>query len=187
MKRLSDIALALALLPIALPLGLGAMLLLAIELRANPLFTQTRVGRHKRLFTIYKLRTMKLDTPDAASHEVKPGQITRVGQVVRRVKFDELPQLFNVLIGDMSFVGPRPCLPMQTQLVAEREQRGIYQLRPGITGPAQLAGIDMSDPARLADADEAYNREWSLRQDLSILVRTFLGMGSGDAAQARRR
>jgi lipopolysaccharide/colanic/teichoic acid biosynthesis glycosyltransferase len=184
MKRLLDIILALILLPLALPISLGAMVVLAIEIGANPIFTQTRVGRHKRPFTIYKLRTMKSDTRDAASHEVKPGQITRVGRVIRRVKFDELPQIINVLMGDMSFVGPRPCLPIQEELVSERERRGIYELRPGITGPAQLAGIDMSEPARLAKADEAYKSGWSLTRDISILMRTFLGMGSGDAATA---
>lgn len=184
MKRLFDIILALTLLPLALPISLGAMLVLALEFRANPLFTQTRVGRHKQPFTIYKLRTMKPDTLDAASHEVKPGQITRAGRVIRRIKFDELPQIINVLRGDMSFVGPRPCLPMQEELVSERERRGIYDLRPGITGPAQLAGIDMSSPTRLAEADEGYKGKWSLMRDISILARTFLGMGSGDAATA---
>jgi lipopolysaccharide/colanic/teichoic acid biosynthesis glycosyltransferase len=179
-----DIAIALALLIPAAVLSLVAMIFLFAEMRANPLFRQTRVGRHKRPFTILKLRTMRPDTADAASHEVQTSQITRTGRIVRRIKFDELPQIFNVLAGQMSFVGPRPCLPIQRELIEERDRLGVYQLRPGITGPAQLAGIDMSEPRRLAMADRAYLAPWSAARDLAILARTFLGRGSGDAALA---
>ena len=181
-KRLLDIAIALVLLPAALPLCLLAMLVLFAETRESPLFRQVRVGQHKRPFVIYKLRTMRADTVDAASHEVKPGQITRSGRLVRRIKFDELPQIVNVLNGSMSFVGPRPCLPIQHELIEQRERLGVYQLTPGITGPAQLSGIDMSDPAKLAVADSAYLEKWSAVRDLDMLARTFLGQGSGDAA-----
>jgi len=181
LKRLLDIVIALALLPFALPVSLIAMALLFAETGVNPIFTQTRVGRHRRPFTILKLRTMAPHTADMATHEVEAGRITRIGRIVRRIKFDELPQIINVLAGHMSFVGPRPCLPVQHQLIAERDRLGIYELRPGITGPAQLAGIDMSEPHRLAHADKVYLGKWSAMRDLSILVRTLLGRGSGDA------
>jgi len=105
---------------------------------------------------------------------------------LRRTKIDELPQLWNVLIGDMSLVGPRPCLPSQTQLIAERARRGVLALRPGITGVGQLAGLDMSAPVALAEADAAYLARWTLRGDVVMLIQTALGKGGGDAAAARR-
>ena len=181
-KRSLDVAIALALLPAALPVSLLAMLVLYAETRESPLFKQVRIGRDKRPFEILKLRTMRSDTIEAASHEVKHSQITRTGRIVRKLKLDELPQILNVLDGSMSFVGPRPCLPIQHELIAERDRRGVNALTPGITGPAQLAGIDMSEPVRLAVADSAYLAEWSAKRDLAIVIRTFLGRGSGDAA-----
>jgi lipopolysaccharide/colanic/teichoic acid biosynthesis glycosyltransferase len=185
-KRALDIVIALLLLPLAVPLCLIAMALLLMDMKANPLFRQTRVGRYERPFTIFKLRTMKPNTVDAASHEIGQDQITRVGRAIRHIKFDELPQILNVLAGDMSFVGPRPCLPIQHELIDARARLGIYQLRPGITGPAQLDHIDMSDPERLAEADRAYLGNWSIARDLSILGRTLLGCGNGDAARAKQ-
>ncbi|NTZ43417.1 sugar transferase [Altererythrobacter sp. SALINAS58] len=186
MKRTFDILIGIGLLPLAAPLCLIAMIVLGIEMRANPLFLQTRVGRYRQPFTILKLRTMRPGTEHVASHEIKSCQITRMGGLVRRSKIDELPQILNVLKGDMSFVGPRPCLQSQSELVSEREQRGVFALRPGITGPAQLAGIDMSQPRRLAKADAAYLEGWSLTQDIKMVFHTFLGKGSGDPAVVRK-
>ncbi|KTT69258.1 sugar transferase [Sphingomonas sanguinis] len=186
MKRLLDLAICLVL---ALPAFLAILLVLpvvALETRATPLFRQRRVGRDGRVFTLLKLRTMRADTPDGASHEVGAATITRSGRVLRRTKVDELPQLWNVLTGDMSLVGPRPCLPSQAELVEARHRLGVDRLRPGITGPAQVAGLDMSDPQRLADADAAYLERWSLRRDLTLLIQTGIGRGSGDAAAIRR-
>ena len=151
-------------------------------MRANPLYSQVRIGRAKRPFVMYKLRTMRPGTPDGASHEIGSSRITPVGSIVRRSKVDELPQLINVLLGQMSIVGPRPCLPSQHELVAAREALGVFAVRPGITGPAQLAGIDMSDPERLAHADAGYLSQCSLWGDFLIVLRTFTGSGSGDAA-----
>jgi lipopolysaccharide/colanic/teichoic acid biosynthesis glycosyltransferase len=141
------------------------------------------VGRDRRPFVLYKLRTMSVDTGDRASHEVTPAQITRIGDILRKTKLDELPQLLNVLKGDMSFVGPRPCLPSQMALIEERSRRGVYRIRPGITGPAQLAGIDMSTPKELAEADALYLERINLWDDFRYLVRTALGRGSGDAVK----
>jgi lipopolysaccharide/colanic/teichoic acid biosynthesis glycosyltransferase len=108
-------------------------------------------------------------------------QITAFGRWMRKWKLDELPQIINVLRGDMSFVGPRPCLPSQSQLIDARRARGIFAVRPGITGLAQLQGIDMSNPERLAAVDGEYLQRAGLGFDLVMLWRTFSGSGSGDA------
>ncbi|MBN9073190.1 MAG: sugar transferase [Rhizobiales bacterium] len=182
-KRLCDLVLALAMAVPALLLCLGCVVAIRREDAGPALFRQTRVGRDRRPFTLYKLRTMSTGTGDRASHEVSTAQITRVGRVLRRTKLDELPQLINVLKGDMSFVGPRPCLPSQEALVTERDRRGVYAVRPGITGPAQLAGIDMSTPVELAQADALYAARIRFTDDLRYIVRTATGGGSGDAVK----
>ena len=129
-----------------------------------------------------KLRTMRSDTQNAASHLVGVAQITRIGAILRRSKLDELPQLANILSGSMSLVGPRPCLPNQTELIEERARRGVYDIRPGVTGAAQIEGIDMSDPTRLAERDAAYKKSASFSLDVLIILRTVRGGGQGDAA-----
>lgn len=184
MKRLFDIALALLL---ALPAGL-AVTILAIVIRldsAGPaILRQPRIGRDGQVFTCLKLRTMHQGTRVAASHEIGASAVTRVGRVLRRLKLDELPQLWNILKGEMSFVGPRPCLPTQTELIAERTARGVYAIRPGITGVSQVAGVDMSDPVRLATLDATYLTDMSLGRDLELIMKTFFGAGRGDRTNA---
>jgi O-antigen biosynthesis protein WbqP len=182
LKRLFDFSLALVFIVPALTICIIIAPFIFIETGASPIFRQTRVGRSNQLFEIFKLRTMKADTANIASHQVARSQITRLGALLRRFKFDELPQLLNVLNGTMSFVGPRPCLPSQEQLIAERVSRNVSLLRPGITGPAQLAGLDMSTPRELAIADAAYCGTWSLVADVKILLHTVFGGGRGDAA-----
>jgi O-antigen biosynthesis protein WbqP len=186
-KRLFDLILALLAIAPATVICLLVLPMTWLDCRASPLFLQERVGRHRKTFRILKLRTMKASTPNIASHEAGSAQITRTGAWLRRFKIDELPQVWNVLIGDMSFVGPRPCLPNQLVLIEEREQRGVFNLRPGITGIAQIAGFDMSTPIALAERDADYVAPWSLIKDCVILWRTLTGAGSGDAAIASRR
>lgn len=184
MKRTLDILLALLILaPVAVVVSFCAVFI-RLDSKGNPLFVQTRVGRNQRPFKLYKLRTMKLGTQSRSSHEVSSAQITRIGHFVRKVKLDELPQVWNVLLGQMSFVGPRPCLPNQTELLAEREALGVFDVRPGVTGPAQLAGIDMSTPQRLAQADADYIANRTFRGDLSLLRITATGKGRGDAVKS---
>jgi len=130
-----------------------------------------------------KLRTMASGTGDRPSHQVGIAHVTRVGRILRKLKLDELPQLWNVLLGQMSLVGPRPCLPSQHELIAARAERGLFRLRPGVTGPAQLLGVDMSDPVRLAQTEAEYFRSSTLSGDLKILMRTAIGAGRGDAAR----
>jgi O-antigen biosynthesis protein WbqP len=186
-KRILDLSLVAIL---ALPALLVCALIspvVAIETRASPIFRQTRVGRNGLPFRIWKLRTMAATTRDGASHEIGVATVTRSGRWIRRLKLDELPQLWNVLRGDMSFVGPRPCLPSQTELIEARRAQGVLPLVPGITGVAQVEGLDMSNPELLAAADSGYCGPWSLNRDLKLLLRTFAGHGAGDAAAASRR
>jgi O-antigen biosynthesis protein WbqP len=186
LKRAVDVAACLLALPIVLPLCLLLMLLIRLESRGSPLFVQWRMGRRARPFRMLKLRTMRADTTNLPSHEVGQERITRLGRSLRRLKLDELPQVLNVLTGSMSLVGPRPCLPSQAELIAAREARGLFRLRPGVTGPAQLVGVDMSQPITLAEVEAEYFSRSTLRSDMSLIFKTIVGAGSGDPAVARR-
>ncbi len=181
-KRVFDLVLALLLTPPAFVACTIAAFLIWFDDRANPFFIQRRLGRDGRTFRLVKLRTMRVGTGDRPSHETVHGSITRTGALLRRTKLDELPQLWNVLRGEMSFVGPRPGLPSQIVLADERRRHGVDRLLPGITGVSQVQGLDMSTPERLAETDAAYLRRWSLTRDVQLLVRTGMGGGRGDAA-----
>jgi len=165
---------------------LAAMLCTAFSLlsvflhRENPFFSQRRVGQFGRVFTIFKLRTMRSSTLDVPTHEVSSAEISILGRIMRAAKVDELPQIYNVLRGDMSFVGPRPCLPSQTELISARLQRGVYDVKPGITGFAQVRGLDMSMPEELAKSDQQYLNNFSLSLDFWLMIQTVVGRGSGD-------
>ena len=149
----------------------------------SPLFLQERVGRNQHPFVLVKFRTMRPDTASVASHLVDGSAITPLGRFLRRTKLDELPQLWNVLKGEMSLVGPRPCLFNQQTLIDEREKRGVYQARPGITGLAQVQGIDMSTPERLAETDAEMLASFTLRDYFRYILQTVTGKGSGDCVK----
>ena len=183
--RFLDIVLSLTALAIAWPVILGCAVLIAATSKGAPLFAQTRVGRNERPFICYKLRTMRKDAPNVASHEMAASAVTPVGMVLRRVKLDELPQMINVLRGDMSFVGPRPSLPTQLQLVEARRRLGLFYVRPGITGPAQIQGIDMSDPERLAAVDVVWLKRRTIRGYFVTIFLTALGRGQGDRVRVK--
>ena len=119
----------------------------------SPFFLQKRIGIYKKFFLLIKFGTMKLETKEVGTHLVDKTLITSLGKFLRHTKIDEILQLINVLKGDMSLVGPRPCLSNQKKLIKEREKRGVYDVLPGITGLAQLKGIDMSTPTLLAKTD----------------------------------
>lgn len=146
----------------------------------SPLFRQERVGRHQKPFTLVKFRTMRPDTASVATHLADASAVTKLGHFLRRSKLDELPQLWNVLKGEMSLVGPRPCLFIQAELIDERESRGVFNARPGITGLAQINGIDMSTPRLLAQTDALMLKEMGLRAYLTFILKTVTGSGSGD-------
>lgn len=183
-KRLVDIAIAIALCPPVIAASVVSGVAIRMETKGSPLFLQERVGAAGQPFTLFKLRTMSVETPSVGTHEVDQRHLTRVGKLLRKTKVDELPQIFNVLRGDMSFVGPRPCLPTQAQVIEERSARGLSDLRPGITGPAQLLGIDMSRPVALAEAD-AGCVEAGIRTEVKWILQTFVGAGAGDPASLR--
>lgn len=179
-KRLLDFTLALAAIA---PAGviIGVCALLIRHGSSGPgIFRQIRIGRGGVPFTCLKLRTMYADTREAPSHQTGGSAVTPLGKTLRHYKLDELPQLWNVLRGEMSFVGPRPCLPSQSELVEARRKNGVLALRPGITGVAQVQGIDMSDPARLAREDAKYLSDHSLLRDIRLIAATILGSGKGD-------
>ena len=146
----------------------------------SPLFLQERMGRRKKPFVLVKFRTMAVGTASVATHLAASASVTRMGVFLRRTKLDELPQLWNVLKGEMSLVGPRPNLFNQDELIAEREALGVYGVRPGITGLAQVAGIDMSTPKLLAETDARMMREMSMGLYFKLIFQTVAGKGSGD-------
>ncbi len=123
---------------------------------------------------------MKKDTAHVASHLASRDAITPFGKFLRRTKLDELPQLWNVLKGEMSLVGPRPCLFSQQELIDERSKRGVFDVRPGITGLAQINDIDMSEPIRLAETDARMIHVWSVQHYFKFILATITGKGAGD-------
>lgn len=181
MKRFFDLlAAGVGLVP-ALPVIAVLVLMIRAESDGPGIFSQQRVGRNGHPFRLYKLRTMKAGTGDVPTHHAASAQITALGRTLRRLKLDELPQLWNVVRGEMSLVGPRPCLPSQVELIEARQRRGVLALRPGITGLAQIQGVDMADPEKLATIDQTYLQNRSFAGDISILLRTVMGgEGRGD-------
>jgi lipopolysaccharide/colanic/teichoic acid biosynthesis glycosyltransferase len=182
--RIFDFVLALFGLIFISPL-LIVIYVLGIFDTGSPLFLQERLGRYQKPFVLVKFRTMSLDTPTVASHLANSAQVTPLGKFLRKTKLDELPQLWNVLRGDMSLVGPRPCLPNQEELVRARAARGVFAARPGITGLAQVSGIDMSTPELLAETDARMLAGLDVAMYFRLILRTVLGAGRGDAAQPR--
>ncbi|MFM2588596.1 sugar transferase [Vibrio sp. TBV020] len=145
-----------------------------------PVFRQVRVGRDQQPFTLVKFRTMPIETKSVATHLVGASSVTKLGAFLRKTKLDELPQLWNVLKGEMSLVGPRPCLFNQEELISERESRGVFNVRPGITGLAQVNEIDMSTPKTLAEWDQRMIQSMTTKHYFIYIVQTVLGKGAGD-------
>lgn len=179
-KRILDIAFSLFL--ILAFFWLFPLIWLAITLTTagTPIYVQNRLGKDKKQFKCYKFRTMQPDTPERGTHETSSEAVTQVGVFLRRSKLDELPQLYNVLLGDMSLVGPRPCLPVQEDVIKARTTGNVFRVKPGVTGLAQIRGVDMSNPNRLSNIDADYIASASLVLDFKILVATLFGRGGGD-------
>jgi O-antigen biosynthesis protein WbqP len=146
----------------------------------SPLFRQQRVGRNKVLFSLIKFRSMHLNTLSVPTHLANASSLTKYGTFLRKSKLDELPQLFNVFLGQMSLVGPRPNLLNQEDLMNIRESLGVYKIRPGITGLAQINKIDMSTPQLLAETDAQMASNFSTFLYFKFIILTLLGKGSGD-------
>lgn len=171
---------------IGLMLGLPALIIifvLGLLESGSPIFRQVRVGRNQKPFTLIKFRTMRIGTPIISTHLADSSSITFLGRFLRQTKLDELPQLWNVVRGDMSLVGPRPCLSTQRELVKVRQKHGVFLVRPGITGLAQLNGINMSTPKKLAKVDQLMIGAMSWCYYMELIVRTALGQGRGDVIE----
>jgi lipopolysaccharide/colanic/teichoic acid biosynthesis glycosyltransferase len=183
--RALDIAAALIILVLLLPVLAILFLIIRLDSPGPAIFAQTRVGKEQVPFTLYKFRTMKRDTVAAGTHEVSVSAVTKIGRFLRKTKLDELPQAINLLRGEMTLVGPRPCLPVQEELIKARSTFGIYTMKPGITGYAQIRGIDMSRPQELAKSDYMYMKLQSLTLNLKIILLTAFGRGGGDRVDLR--
>lgn len=175
LKRVADVALASTLGILLAP----AMLLVAAAIRLDDpgpvLFRQQRIGRHGKLFTMLKFRTMVVNAPNISTEEMKAQGCsfhTRIGGPLRKTSLDELPQLWNILRGEMSFVGPRPALYNQERLITLREEAGVHAIRPGITGWAQVNGRDDLDDETKVAHDREYVIGRSLRRDIEIVWKT---------------
>lgn len=178
-KRCLDTFVAAAGLIAGAPLLALAWAAIRLDSEGSPIFAQVRIGTNGRLFTCYKLRTMYTGTSNLPTHQIQKSAVTPLGAHLRRWKIDELPQLYNVLTGDMSLVGPRPCLPSQVGLIKAREQMGVHRVLPGITGLAQVRGIDMSEPEKLAAVDAEYANNATFLGDIKLMIATIVGQGLG--------
>lgn len=179
MIRLFDITFSMLGLIFGLPIFL-IIYILGLFDTGSPLFLQERIGRQQKPFTLVKFRTMGINTASVASHLASASSITRLGGFLRKTKLDELPQLWNVLKGEMSLVGPRPGLFNQTELTHERSMRGVFEVRPGITGLAQVSDIDMSTPQLLAETDQRMIQTLTISNYFKYIMMTVTGSGRGD-------
>ncbi|MDA7733979.1 sugar transferase [Candidatus Pelagibacter sp.] len=140
----------------------------------SPIFMQKRVGRNLKSFVLIKFRTMPIKTRSVGTHLIKNIKLTSFGYFLRRTKLDEIPQLFNVLLGDMSLVGPRPCLINQKKLINERKKRKVFKVKPGITGLAQISGITMKNPTLLSKIDLKMIKKMSIFYYFYYILKTIL-------------
>ncbi len=188
-KRILDFVLSLAALLIFWWLFVIIALLIKLEDGGNIIFRQRRIGIHKKEFSIYKFRTMKMDTPkDIPTHMLKDPQsyITKTGAFLRRSSLDELPQLFNILKGDMSIVGPRPALYNQYDLIKERDKYGANDIMPGLTGWAQINGRDELPITVKAEYDGEYVKKMSFLFDINIVIKTVFSVFTADGVMEGR-
>ena len=175
MPRILEMILALIGLIALSPLLLVMVIVVRASSPGPAFFKQIRIGRNQKPFAILKIRTMWLGTKEIGTHLIETESVTRIGRLLRKLRIDEIPQLFNVIKGDMSLVGPRPCLPTQTEVIAARLVENVYSIRPGITGLSQIQGLDMARPHELAKVDGTYVRSRTLSLDLYILLKTITG------------
>ncbi len=176
MKRIFDFTVSLLLIIILLPIFLIIGIIIAVDAGNPVIYRQYRVGKDNKLFYIYKFRTMHKNAPLAATSDLKEAEkyITKSGKFLRKTSLDELPQLFNVLVGDMSFVGPRPLIPEEKEIRSIRKKYNVYSVRPGITGLAQVNGRDMLSTEEKALFDKEYVDKQSFMLDIKILFKTVM-------------
>ena len=176
MKRFFDFTVSLLMILLLLPVFILTGIIIAIDAGNPVIYKQYRVGKDNKLFYIYKFRTMKNNTRLAATKDLTEADsvITKSGRILRKTSLDELPQLFNVLEGDMSFVGPRPLIPEEKEIRQLRKEYGIYSVRPGITGWAQVNGRDMLSDEEKALFDKEYIDKQSIAFDIKIMFKTVM-------------
>lgn len=179
MTRIFDFILSLLGILFLFPIGI-ILYVIGLFDTGSPIFVQERVGKNRKPFKLLKFRTMSIDTKSVASHLASKASITKFGGFLRKTKLDELPQLINVLRGEMSLVGPRPNLFNQEKLIEERDKRGVYNVTPGITGLSQINEIDMSTPKKLAVKDAEMIQDLSLSKYFYYIFSTVGGKGQGD-------
>ena len=158
---------------VILPFLVIASILICLEDGFPVFFKQKRIGLNKKIFTIYKIRTLKRNSPQVGTHEMEDHYKLTVGRIVRTLKLDEFPQLFNVIRGDLNLIGPRPGLESQLALEEARMVQGVFETKPGITGLAQVLGYDMSTPEMLAKVDKLYVNHKSIKLNTIIFLGTF--------------
>jgi len=175
LKRVIDITLSAGAIVVLSPVLVATAMAIKLDSKGPVIFSQKRAGLNGELFEIYKFRTMRTGTPDLPTDQMLklPSTITKTGTLLRKTSLDELPQLFNVLMGQMSIVGPRPALYNQTELIQKRRQAGVLEFYPGITGWAQINGRDELPDDVKVQADKFYCDNWSLLLDLKIILGTF--------------
>lgn len=183
-KRIFDIFFSIFLIILFIPLWIVIPIIIKIDSKGRVIFKQKRIGLNSNYFTIYKFRSMKEGTPDIPTDVLKSQQnqillYTRVGKFLRRYSIDEIPQLFNILKGDMSFVGPRPALYNQDYLIRIRKEKGIDKIRPGVTGLAQISGRDDLSIEKKVEYDYKYLKSASFWMDLKIIAVTTKAAISG--------
>jgi O-antigen biosynthesis protein WbqP len=171
-RIIRDIICIVGLLLIA-PVLFFAAIAIFIEDGMPILYIQERIGKNKLIFRIIKMRTLKIEAPSIGTHELDQKYMLKSGKLIRKIKLDEFPQLINVLKGEINLVGPRPGLVSQVNLTECRDEKGVYDVKPGITGLSQVLGYDMSDPKKLAEIDKIYIEKQSSFIDFVILVSTF--------------
>ncbi len=179
-KRVIDLGFSFSVILLFWWLFIVAWIAIRLGSKGPAIFSQKRVGKDGKPFTCYKFRTMAVGTKQVGTHEVSVDSVTPIGRFLRKTKVDELPQVWNIIKNELSLVGPRPCLPVQEELVNLRKKYGVLDEKGGITGWAQIKGIDMSDPERLARLDAEYLAIRGLILDLKIILATATGSGQGD-------
>jgi len=179
MIRLLDILISLFGLIFISPLFI-LLIIIGLLDTGKPFYFQERLGLDRKIFILIKFRSMHIETSSIATHLIDVNSVTKWGSYIRKLKLDELPQLINVLIGDMSMVGPRPNLCNQVDLIDKRIKYGVYSQKPGITGLAQIRKIDMSNPVLLAETDATMLKNFNICSYFKYIFLTISGKGFGD-------
>lgn len=174
MKRIFDFLSSLSILVIVIPLLIVISFFIKISDRGPVLFKQTRIGRYQKPFELLKFRSMPISTPNVSSSKLSTIRFNIFQRFIRRTNIDELPQLINILKGEMSLIGPRPCLESQKKLISLRNKKNIFSLKPGLTGFAQVNSYDDMPDTEKVNFDFIYLQKKSFIFDMKIILKTFI-------------